>query len=298
MLHHTALLLDMDGVLAEVEGSFRAAILQTCAAFGTKVEGADVARAKAAGGANNDWVLTETLIRAWLADNGGAPHPDLAAAAAEAGPVTFEGVKARFELLYQGDPERGVPGLCETETLIPEVEVLRELHRRTRGQMAIVTGRPRADCMNFLRTHDLEALFPVCACMEDGPPKPDPFPVTMAIEGLCKIRLTEPEHCIMVGDTPDDVQAAYAAGTTAVGVWLPKDHARYLLGDGAEAEPAIIAAMRKLVPGQGQGKGGGDGEGKGDGGGGGGGGDGGDGDGLDIIRPGLAGLLKYFPRDV
>ena len=96
----------------------------------------------------------------------------------------------------------------------------------------------------------------------------------------------------MVGDTPDDVQAAYAAGTTAVGVWLPKDHARYLLGDGAEAEPAIIAAMRKLVPGQGKG------DGDGDGGGGGGDRDGGDGDDLDIIRPGLAGLLKYFPRDI
>eukprot|EP00968_Pinguiococcus_pyrenoidosus_P005568 scaffold361_cov248-Pinguiococcus_pyrenoidosus.AAC.28 len=79
------------------------------------------------GGSNNDWVLTERLIRLKLGEEASAA-------------ITFEMVKAKFEELYQGDAERGVRGLHEEETLIPEAELLRELGRRTGLKMAIVTG--------------------------------------------------------------------------------------------------------------------------------------------------------------
>ncbi len=45
-----ALLWDMDGVLVDVAGSYRAAIVATAAAFGAKVSHADIDAAKAAGG--------------------------------------------------------------------------------------------------------------------------------------------------------------------------------------------------------------------------------------------------------
>jgi len=59
-----AILFDMDGVLADVSGSYRVAIQQTCAAFGAPVTAEDVAEAKAAGDANDDWELTRRMLSA------------------------------------------------------------------------------------------------------------------------------------------------------------------------------------------------------------------------------------------
>lgn len=112
----TAVLLDMDGVIAEVKRSYRAAIVQTCAALGVKVTDQMVSEEKLRGNANNDWVLSQRLLK-----NGGKDVPL---------PIVTE----KFEELYQGTPER--PGLRSLETLIPAVGVLEELHRRTKGKMA------------------------------------------------------------------------------------------------------------------------------------------------------------------
>ena len=55
--------------------------------------------------------------------------------------------------------------------------------------------------------------------MEDGPPKPDPFPVNEA----CKRLGIDPSpSVILVGDTPDDIRAAVAAGCKGVGVATPE----------------------------------------------------------------------------
>jgi hypothetical protein len=54
-----AILFDMDGVMADVSQSYRAAIIQTAAQFGVQLTGADISAAKAEGNANNDWVLSE-----------------------------------------------------------------------------------------------------------------------------------------------------------------------------------------------------------------------------------------------
>jgi HAD superfamily hydrolase (TIGR01548 family) len=199
----TTLLLDMDGVLAEVSKSYRAAIVETCHSFGaTSVDLQLISEWKARGGCNNDWVLSLDLI-----------HQD------ELGrkDVSLEEVTETFERLYQGYGDQ--PGLCELETLIPSVSTLEELHRRSQGRMAIVTGRPHKDCIKFLETHNLAHLFKAHACMEDGPPKPDPFPVQRACELL---GVSPGPHVIMVGDTPDDIRAAVSCGCVGVGVATPE----------------------------------------------------------------------------
>ena len=53
--------------------------------------------------------------------------------------------------------------------------------------------------------------------MEDAPSKPDPAPVRLALERLGA------RHAWMVGDTPDDLRAARAAGVLPVGVPAPGD---------------------------------------------------------------------------
>ena len=204
-------MLDMDGVLAEVSQSYRSAILQTCAFFlgrSDLVTTEVVSAKKAAGGCNNDWVLSRDLIVEYMVE-GSSP--------------SLVDVTAKFEALYQGSGD--VPGVKDLETLIPALGLLRELRRRCPGKMAIVTGRPRADCLYFLKLHGIESLFDACVCMEDGPPKPSPFPTVRA----CDLLSVPYATAVLVGDTPDDIRSALAAGARAFGVATPEDAARCIL---------------------------------------------------------------------
>jgi histidinol-phosphate aminotransferase len=201
-----ALLFDMDGVLADVSGSYHEAIKAAALHFGVSVEDRAIRAAKEQPGANNDWDVTCRLL------------------AAAGRPVPFEEARDAFEDAYQGTAAR--PGLWTRETLIPSREALEALARRV--PLGIVTGRPRADALRFLEVHGLAHLFPVAVCMEDAPLKPDPAPVRLALERLGLRRAW------LLGDTPDDLAAARAAGVLPLGVIPP--------GAGATRRAALDAA--------------------------------------------------------
>jgi HAD superfamily hydrolase (TIGR01548 family) len=224
---YTTLLLDMDGVLAEVSRSYRSAIVQTCQKFGANSVTVDtISEWKVRGNANDDWKLTRDLI---LDDPNGQKD------------VTLEQVTDVFEQLYQGHGD--IPGLCTLETLIPTKETLLELSKRSLPGVGIVTGRPRKDCMKFLKQYGLEEMVKATYCMEDGPSKPDPFPVTKC----CELLGVEPgPHVVLVGDTPDDIRAATAAGCSAVGVTTPEAaHAAEL--EGKPHTEAMLSIRMKQV---------------------------------------------------
>jgi histidinol-phosphate aminotransferase len=201
-----ALLFDLDGVLADVSASYREAIRRTASSFGVALDAADIARAKAAGHANNDWELTCRM----LSERGVA--------------ISLDDVVARFESLYQGTDRTA--GLHLAETLLAEPEELRRM-AATRP-LGIVTGRPRADARRFLERHGISEYFTALVTMEDGPAKPDPAPVLLALEQLGT------GHAWMLGDTPDDVVSARTAGVLPLGVVAP--------GDPEETAPALLAA--------------------------------------------------------
>jgi HAD superfamily hydrolase (TIGR01548 family) len=190
-----AVLFDMDGVLADVSESYRRAIIETAAAWGVELTPEDVAHAKSRGNANNDWELTRRLLE---------KH------GVEAG---LDEVTERFESLYQGTDD--TPGLRRHETL----RIGRAgLERLAAGRpLGVVTGRPRSDALRFLEDQGIEDLFATVVCMEDAPPKPDPAPVHLAVERLGV------STAWMVGDTPDDLRAASAAGVLPVGLAATKD---------------------------------------------------------------------------
>ncbi len=190
-----ALLLDLDGVLADVRDSQRAAIAATAAAFGVTVTSAEVAQTVREGDAANDWAVTRRLI-----EGRGAR-------------ASLEDVTTRYQALYLGRP--GARGLREHERLVPSRALLERLAARL--PLAIVTGRPRDEARWFLERAGIADLFRTVVAMEDAAPKPDPAPVRLALERLGARRAW------LVGDTPDDARAAAAAAVLPLAVVAPGD---------------------------------------------------------------------------
>lgn len=209
-----ALLLDMDGVLADVSRSYRQAIVETARTFGVAVGLADIERVKAEGDANDDWQVTHRLV---------------AAAGAQA---SLAEVTERFEALYQGTP--GTPGLREAEE--PCVPAATLARWRARMPLAVVTGRPAADARRFLERFGLDSLIETVVAREDAALKPDPAPVQLALERLGV------ERAWMVGDTPDDIVAARRAGVVPLGVVPPGGSE-----EGAGRALALAGAARVLT---------------------------------------------------
>ncbi|KNC48801.1 histidinol-phosphate aminotransferase [Thecamonas trahens ATCC 50062] len=197
-----AVLFDMDGVLADVGASYRAAIVATAKAFGVTVTATDIDAAKAAGNANNDWLVTRALIAA--SDDAPQPLP------------TLDEVTCQFEALYHGDGS--TRGLYANETLVVAADLLHSLKHVAGLKLAVVTGRPRdPDATRFLDDFGLTGLFDAVITMDDGPAKPSPVPIQLALDALG----VAPSAAIMLGDTVDDVAAALAASVPALGVIPP-----------------------------------------------------------------------------
>lgn len=215
------LLFDLDGVLADVSQSYRRAIVETAASYGVKLGAAEIQAAKSEEGSNNDWVLTQKLLRRR------GVRADL------------EEVTARFESLYQGTPNR--TGLREAENLLTSPELLAGLSDRV--PLGVVTGRPRADALRFLQDNGLADRLSALVCLEDAPPKPDPRPVRLALKRMGI------ERAWMVGDTPDDLAAARRAGVLPLGVLAPGDgNYGALISAGAARVLSRLDELQELMP--------------------------------------------------
>ncbi|MFT5461957.1 MAG: histidinol-phosphate aminotransferase [Planctomycetota bacterium] len=223
VLSPQALLFDLDGVLADVSGSYRVAIQQTAASLGLVLSTADIERAKAQPGANDDWVVTHRL----LAERGVE--------------VSLAEVTSRFEGLYQGI--EGKQGLKDREVPCAPTALLTAWAKRY--SLAVVTGRPRADALEFLRRYQLQDLFKAIVCREDTTLKPSPDPVLLAL------KLLSCERAWMLGDTPDDLVAARTAGVVPIGVIPPggneENAARALSANGAAHILRQTADLKELL---------------------------------------------------
>ncbi len=208
VLRPEAIVFDLDGVVADVSRSQIVAILETARSFGVELDAADIETAKAAGNSNDDWVLTRRLL-----GEKGVEAP-------------IEVVTERFETLYQGSDS--APGLKLDERPLVDLETWKRWAEAR--PLGVVTGRPRADADEFLDRFGLSDAVSALVTRDDAPLKPDPAPVRLALERLGVNRAW------MLGDTPDDMNAARDAGVVPVGVIAPGDdpvRARARLGRAA-----------------------------------------------------------------
>lgn len=196
ILQPEAVLLDMDGVLADVSGSYRRTIQETASSYGVNVTLEEISDAKMEGDANNDWELTKKLLER------------------QGTSVPLEDVTERFEQIYHGTGDH--EGLYREETLLVEEEWLADLSDRF--DVGIVTGRPRKDAERFLEMSGTEQYIDEMICMDDVESvKPDPEPVNTCLDRL------DVEHAWFLGDTPDDMQAGRGAQVLPVGIVPPDE---------------------------------------------------------------------------
>lgn len=219
-----AIIFDLDGVLADVRESQRAAMIATAAVYGVAITMEDVERALRAGDAANDWIVTQRLI------------------AARGVTAELASVTTRYQSLYLGTA--GSAGLRERERSIVPNAVLAGLSRRL--PLAVVTGRPREEARWFLDREGLGPLVQAVICMEEAPRKPDPAPVRLALTRLGV------QRAWMVGNTPDDIRAAAGASVVPLGIVAPGDDftatAAALTDAGAALVLDHIADLEELLP--------------------------------------------------
>ena len=192
MVKPDLLVFDMDGVLVDVRESYREAIIQTVEHFsGRRVTRELVQSYKDQGGWNNDWALSQRILR------------DLGQE------VEYDTVVERFNRLFFG--EDGREGLIRREVWIGQDGLFERLAGSY--QLAIFTGRMRYELNPTLERFAGDVRFHPTICADDVTlPKPEP-------EGLLKIGAENPGKTMLYfGDVVDDARSAKAAGVPFVAV--------------------------------------------------------------------------------
>ncbi|MBD3287631.1 TIGR01548 family HAD-type hydrolase [candidate division KSB1 bacterium] len=188
-----AVLFDMDGVLVDVSRSYRLAIKETAEFFtGQEVNFSEISAFKQKGGYNNDWKLTEDLVRSRGIE------------------ISSKDVIDKFQSYYLGN---NFDGFLLNEQWLIKPDILEKIS--SNYKTGIVTGRPRTEAEFVLRRFSVQAHFNALVAMEDTPPergKPAP-------DGIFKImKELNINSAVYLGDTVDDIRAALSAKITPVGV--------------------------------------------------------------------------------
>jgi HAD superfamily hydrolase (TIGR01548 family) len=189
------LIFDMDGVLVDVTDSYRETICATVKHFsGVEVTKAQIQDWKNQGGWNDDWRLSQHMIRQTGKE------------------VDLETVAEHFQSIFHG--HNGQEGLIFRERWIAQSGMFERLCRRF--QLSVFTGRQRWEAELTLGRWAPELKFaPIVG--SDDVERLKPFP-----DGLLKICAGSPGcQAWYVGDTRDDGMSAKAAGVPFIGIASP-----------------------------------------------------------------------------
>ncbi len=194
--------MDMDGVLIDTSGSYDQCVLATVEQMsGEQLELESVESLRSLGGFNNDWVLSKRLL-----DDLGYKF-------------SLEKVTAVFQQLYLGENN---DGLVAHENPLISSSLVASINQTKSCQFAIVTGRPRQEANSGQALVQLSALDLIS--LDDvkmGKPSP---------EGIQKLQQEYSTLSWMCGDNPDDMQAAVASNSLAIGIGENKVESLYQAG--------------------------------------------------------------------
>jgi len=147
------------------------------------------------------------------------------------------------------DLERAVPFyrrryLVNHDALLaefPGIRAMLEALQAAELKLGVVTSKKRGICLQTIEDIGYSAFFPVVIAEEDTKRlKPAPDPLLCALQRL----QSSPDDAIYIGDNPDDIIAARAAGMRAVAVgWSLRPRAELL----AEHPDAFIDAPADLL---------------------------------------------------
>lgn len=189
---------DMDGVIVDASKSYRVAVQKTFNYFtGKEVSTADISAAKKLGGLNNDWDLTQHLLR-----NNGTE-------------VEYQNIIDVFQGFYEK--------LADTEDLLIHKNFLETLSEEF--NLAIFTGRLNAEAYFTLDKHDITKYFHPIITLESvgmDHQKPDTLGLEMIKEQIITNKI------YYLGDTVDDMICAANASVTGIGVLPPQDKSEEL----------------------------------------------------------------------
>ena len=190
---------DMDGVLFDVQDSYREAIKQTYKYYlGHLPSDNEIQNVKNMGNMCNDWDVTHYLIK-------------------KAGKnADYNQMVDVFQNLFFVKDKKPCPGLIDNEINVFDKTFFKKLTKY--ADCAIFTMRPKDEAFYSLEKYDIKKYFSYIICNEDveGKYKPDPF-------GLLKIMKHSPHtEVYYFGDTVDDVLAGVNAKTLSYGVIPPR----------------------------------------------------------------------------
>ena len=191
------LIFDMDGVLVDVSNSYRTAVKLTYEHYAKKeLNYETIAEAKALGGLNNDWDLTEYLLKK---ENINVDKQELIDV---------------FEKFYFNDGK----GLISQEKFLLNINLLKDFSKKY--NVAIFTGRPREEAMFTLNLHGIANCFYPIITMDDLPADKQK-PNTLGIEKIKEKILFK--DIFYFGDTKDDMICGTNANAIPVGILPPQD---------------------------------------------------------------------------
>jgi len=147
-----------------------------------------------------------------------------------------ERLRAAFQDAYEttGERVRAFPGVAD---------MLAEL-RQAGLRIGVITSKERQRFELDARRIALADLIDLAVCQEDTRAhKPDPAPVRHALDTLG----VAAERAVFTGDTPVDVAAGTAAGTSVIGVEWGAAGARPLLDAGASVVAENARELTRLL---------------------------------------------------
>lgn len=210
------LIFDIDGVLVDVSKSYRVAIKKTSEYFTKSNVGfEEIQKYKNRGGFNNDWDLTEAIIKS------------------KGKNIDKKDIIKKFQGYYSK--------LTNNEKWLLDKILLNVLSRRY--NLSILTGRLKKEAYYVLRKNKVKDYFTITVAMEDiSKQKPNP-------DGLLKIiKKYNNKEAYYFGDTIDDVKAAISANAVPIGILPPQDRSsklqKLLIKNGAKC---VINDINKIM---------------------------------------------------